>query len=111
MTPAAVTGQLHGGRQAMDQLYPYKAAGKLLGIGPDSVRQLVHDGKLESVTQVVRGRGERPRRFVTASSLESYIRQRREAAAGAAREASARRRPHRSASGVRAEVEAATRYV
>jgi hypothetical protein len=59
----------------IDRLFTTAEAGRELGLTSDAVCKLARDGKIEVVTQVVRGEGKSPRKYVRASELQRYIRE------------------------------------
>ena len=93
----------------MDRLYDMTEAGKILGnLHPSDVRYLGKRGKLELVTQVIRGKGLKPRLYVRQSEVDRYIREL--PTAGIVETQPPVRRRGQSAE-LRREIAAATRYV
>ena len=55
------------------KLLNFHEVGELINLNESDVRRLVRDGKLQAISQIVRGTGTRPRKFVLDSEVERYI--------------------------------------
>ena len=92
----------------VDRLYSTFQAGQLLGgLSAEAVCHLGRDGKLELVTQVVRGKGKLPHKFVRASELNRYIAE----LSDARPKTPATRRNKRMSSALAKEIAEATSYI
>lgn len=90
----------------MDRLLSTTRVGEVLGINRRDVGQLIRDGKLRAVTQVIRGKGTKARRFVRESELSRYMADLDKPAREDEPEPARVRRPR----GLRAELAAAAVY-
>lgn len=94
-----------------ERLYTTTKAGELLGLNRDDVLRLGRLGQLKLVTQVLRGRNVKPRRYVSSSEIDRYIKSRSDAAESLPAVEPVERKVSRAKTGLAAELAAAPRYL